>query len=303
MKIPLNHADTGLLKPVPPHALVLLAVLAIQLGAGISIQLFEKIGAEATVALRVILSALILSLVARKNLSELRVKFVQHWQLLLIFGLCVSAMNYCFYKAIDRIPLGAAVAIEFAGPLSVAAFTSKKFTQLGWVILAAIGIVLLSPFTGTNLDTTGVVFALLSGVGWASFIVLAKRVSAKVEQNIGLAIGMGIAAITMIPFLLPQLDQIVLFPKVLLLGFCVALFSTAIPFTFEFVALKRLSSTAYGVLVSTEPVVATLIGALLLDQRIGVQGLIAIACVVTAAIGITVSTPPATSSTNPPESK
>lgn len=298
MKIPLNHTEVDLLKPVPPHALVLLAVLAIQLGAGISIQLFEKIGAEATVAIRVILSALILGIVARRNLSVLRTTFIQHWKLLLIFGLCVSAMNFCFYKAIERIPLGAAVAIEFAGPLSVAAFTSKKFTQLGWVVLAAIGIVLLSPFTGTDLDSTGVIFALLSGAGWASFIILAKKVSAKVEQNVGLAIGMGIAAITMIPFLLPQLDQIVLLPKVLLLGFCVALFSTAIPFTLEFEALKRLSSTTYGVLVSTEPVVATVIGALLLNQHIGVQGLIAIACVVVAAIGITVTTPPETPAGN-----
>ena len=201
----------------------------------------------------------------------------------------MAEMYFCFYQAIARIPLGAAVAFEFIGPLSVAALTSRRMSHFAWIALAALGIVLLSPLSGANLDPIGIMFALLAGAGWALFVVLSVRVGSRVPGNDGLAIGMTIAAITMIPFVAPVTKVLATDGLILLMGFAVALLSTTIPFTFEFQALKKLPARTYGVLVSVEPAVAAIVGALFLGENIGTQGMIAVACVVVAAIGITVS--------------
>lgn len=192
-------------------------------------------------------------------------------------------------QAIARIPLGAAVALEFIGPLSVAVYNSRKLSHLGWIALAAIGIALLSPLTGVDLDSLGIMFALLAGTAWATFIILATKIGKKVPGNDGLAIGMSIAALTMIPFIAPVTEILVSDLSVLMLGIAVALLSTTIPFTLEFQALKKLPARSYGILVSLEPAVAASIGALFLGERIGVQGVLAVACVVIAAIGITIT--------------
>jgi len=198
-------------------------------------------------------------------------------------------MNLFFYQALARIPLGAAVAIEFVGPLGVAAVASRQMSHFAWVALAAFGIILLSPLAGVNLDILGIMFALLAGAGWALFIVLAGRVAGRVSGHDGLAIGMAIAAIAMIPLAAPIAGNLLADPLLLLAGFGVALLSTTIPFTLEFEALKRMSKRTYGVLVSVEPGVAALVGALFLGERLGIQGMFAVTCVVIAAIGITVT--------------
>jgi len=274
---------------IPPPGLVLLSIVAIQIGAAIAINLFPVIGANGTVAVRIIISALLLGIAARSGLRALCQTFVRHWQLLTVFGLCVAAMNLFFYQSIARIPLGAAVAFEFIGPLGVAAFASRRLSHFGWIALAAVGIVLLSPLSGLELDPLGICFALLAGAGWGLFIILAGRVGTRVPGNDGLAIGMAVAAITMIPFAAPVVGELVLNPIILLAAFGVALLSTTIPFTLEFEALKRLSPRNYGILVSLEPAVAAMVGAWLLEERIGLQGMIAVTCVVIAAIGITLS--------------
>lgn len=277
------------LNVLPPHALVLFAIVAIQLGAALSIGLFPALGTEGTVAVRIIFSALLLGLAARGRIRTFGRTFIENWALLLGFGLAIAEMYFCFYQAIARIPLGAAVAFEFIGPLSVAALSSRRMSHFAWIALAALGIVLLSPLSGADLDPFGILFALLAGAGWALFVVLSVRIGTKVPGNDGLAIGMAIAALTMIPFVIPVVDVLATDRLVLLLGFVVALLSTTIPFTLEFQALKRLPARTYGILVAVEPAVAALIGALFLGEHIGIQGMIAVACVVIAAIGITVS--------------
>ncbi len=276
---------------VSPTLLVLLAIVSIQLGAGSATFLFPYIGAEGTVALRILLSAFLLALAARLSFQSLRQTFVQHWRLMVVFGACIAAMNLFFYMAIARIPLAAVVAIEFIGPLSVAVFSSPNIKQLGWVCLAGLGIVLLSPFSGSDLNTPGVVLALMAGTGWAMFIIIAARVGKQVEGNTGLVLGMSVAAIFMIPLVVPAVPELITHPWLFLACLGVALLSTALPFSFEFEALKRLSKRAYGVLVSIEPAVATVVGAVLLGERMGLQGIAAVGCIVIAAIGITVTTP------------
>jgi inner membrane transporter RhtA len=286
---PESDGQSGLLGGFPPTSLLLLAIISIQLGAGLAKNLFPILGAEGTVAIRIIISALLLGAAARGRVRRFASLFVRDWRLLLTYGLCIAAMNFFFYKAISLIPLGAAVAIEFIGPLGVAALASHRPAHFACVGLAALGILLLTPLTGVDLDTLGILCALMAGAGWAGFVFLSRGVGMRVPGNDGLAIGMSIAAISMIPFAVPVVPDLIGNPLLLLAGFGVALLSTTLPFTFEFAALKRLSNRAYGIIVSAEPVVAALIGALLLGERIGVQGMVAIACVVVAAIGITVT--------------
>ena len=284
-----THLTDRVFNAIPPPGLVLLAIIAIQLGAALATQLFSVLGASGTVAMRIIISALLLGIAARSGIASLTRVYLQHWPMLTAFGLCIAAMNLFFYESIARIPLGAAVAFEFIGPLGVAAFTSRRFSHFAWVALAALGIVLLSPLAGLNFDTVGVCFALLAGAGWAFFIILAGRVGKKISGTDGLAIGMVVAAVTMIPFAVPVIDEVLFNPPVLLAALGVAMLSTTIPFTLEFEALKRVSPNVYGILVSLEPAVAALVGAWLLGERIGLQGSLAVGCVVVAAVGITMS--------------
>ena len=286
---PEGDRQSGLMGAIPPTGLLLLAIVSIQSGAAVATHLFPILGAEGTVAIRIIISALLLGLAARGRVRRFASLFVRDGGLLLAYGLCIAAMNFFFYKAISLIPLGAAVAIEFVGPLGVAALASHRPGHFACVGLAALGILLLTPLTGVDLDTLGILCALMAGAGWAGFIFLSRRVSLRVSGRDGLAIGMSIAALSMIPFAIPVVPDLISNPVLLLAGLGVALLSTTLPFTFEFEALKRLSNRAYGVIVSAEPVVAALIGALLLGERIGVQGMVAVACVVAAAIGITVT--------------
>lgn len=278
-----------ILNTIPPTALVLFAIFSIQIGAGLATQLFPVLGAEGTVAIRIIFSAILLVLFTGSELRSFGQTFVSNVYLLLGFGLCIAAMNLFFYMAIARIPLGAAVAIEFIGPLGIAALRSKRLVHYVWVSLAALGIFLLSPLSGVQLNSVGIMFALMSGAGWALFIVLAERVGKHTSGNHGLVIGMVVAAIVMTPFAIPVTSELFSDSMILLAVLGVALLSTTIPISFEFEALKRMPAQNYGILVSVEPAVAALTGALLLGERIGFQGMLAVSCVVVAAIGITLS--------------
>ncbi|MFK8048025.1 MAG: DMT family transporter [Halioglobus sp.] len=277
------------LQSVSPTLLVLLSISSIQVGAALATGLFPALGAEGTVAVRILFSALILLLASRRRLPKLHRQLVRHWPTLLLFGLCIAAMNFFFYKSIAIIPLGTAVAFEFIGPLGVAAVTSRRRSHFAWVFLAAVGIVLLSPLSGASLDTLGIFYALLAGAGWACFIILAARVGKQVPGNDGLIIAMTVAAVAMLPFAAPVSAVLVADPALLLACVGIALISTTLPFMFEFAALKRMPKRNYGVLVSVEPAVAALVGAVLLGERIGTQSMIAVACVVIAAIGISIS--------------
>lgn len=274
---------------IPPQGKVLLAIVAIQLGAALSVGLFPALGVDGTVAVRIIFSAILLCLVARMRVLVFAKIFVQHWIVLLGFGVALAEMYYCFYQALARIPLGVTVAFEFVGPLGVAALTSRRLIHFAWIGLAVLGIVLLTPISGSDMDPLGILFALLAGGGWAAFIVLSGKIGAKIPGNDGLAIGMIVAAIAMTPLVIPVAGELFSDPMVLLLGLAVALLATTIPFTLEFQALQQLPARTYGILVSVEPAVAAVIGALFLGDHIGGQGIIAIACVVTAAVGITLS--------------
>ena len=198
-------------------------------------------------------------------------------------------MNWCFYESIARIPLGIAVAIEFMGPLLVAVYSSRRAVDFLWIVVAFIGVLMLAPKIGTDLDPVGVGYAVLAGIGWGSFVIFSKKVNQALPGSDGLAIGMVIAAFFMFPFAVGSIAPV--FSNPFLIGNLIALavLSTTVPFYLEFSALKTLTPQAYGVLITLEPAVAAIIGVIALGDVLGGEGIIAVVCVTLAAIGATLS--------------
>jgi inner membrane transporter RhtA len=171
---------------VPPPGLLLVSIVSIQLGAAVAVQVFESLGPAGTTVLRIAFAAVLLLAATRGRIgADAR----RHVGLLVLFGCAIGAMNLCFYGAIDRIPLGIAVAIEFIGPIGVAVLTSRRARDFVWVGLAVVGLVLLTPDIGGELDPVGVALALAAGAGWASFILIGPRVARDVGDG-GLALAM-----------------------------------------------------------------------------------------------------------------
>jgi len=270
---------------VPPPGLLLVSIVSIQLGAAVAVHLFESLGPIGTVFLRVAFSAVLLLAAARRHIDA---SARRHVGLLLLFGSVIGAMNLCFYGAIDRIPLGVAVAIEFIGPLGVAAVTSRRLKEFAWIGLAVAGLVLLTPSIGTDLDPVGVGLALAAGAGWAGFVLISPRVADAVG-GAGLALAMLVAGLFTLPFVLGAGGLVRLDLGLLAGALAVAILSTALPLSLEFEALRRMTARAYGVMVTLEPVVAALVGAMILGQALPSNALLAIACVTAAAIGVTLS--------------
>jgi inner membrane transporter RhtA len=272
--------------PVPPTALLLGSIVSIQVGASIAVQLFPAIGPVATTFLRLLIAAPLLLVATRRSIDRTA---RQHAGAVMLLGFAIAATNLSFYGSISRIPLGLAVAIEFIGPLALAAATSRKLLDFAWIGLAALGLGLLTPEIGSTLDPLGVALALAAGAGWASMVVLSRRVGRSVTGHSGLALAMLAAAVFALPVDLAaggirQLDLAILAGAL-----AVAILSTALPLSLEFEALKHLSARTYGIVMTLEPVVAAVAGAVLLSQDLDSKLVIAVACVSVAALGVTIS--------------
>lgn len=267
---------------VPPTGLVLLSIGTTQLGAAIAKSLFNELGSAGTVFLRVFFAAGVLLLVWR---PRLRGYAIANYFVAILFGLVLAGMNLSFYSAIERIPLGVAVTLEFVGPLGVAVAGSRRVLDLLWVVLAAGGIVLLSPLGEAKLDPLGVALALLAASFWAAYILLGARVGRAFPGGAGLAIAMSVAAVVLLPVGVLDGGAALLDPKLLIMGFGVALLSSAIPYSFEIEALRHLSTRVFGVLLSLEPAIAALVGFFILGEQLSLRAAIAISLVTLATVG------------------
>ena len=203
----------------------------------------------------------------------------------MLFGLALAGMNLSFYAALDRIPLGIAVTFEFTGPFAVAVAGSRRAGDLVWVALAATGILLLSPGLHGSLDGLGMAFALLAGCFWAAYIVLAARVGRGFSGGHGLALAMSVAAIVLLPVGIVGGGAALARPALLATGLAVAVLSSAIPYSLELEALRRLPKGTFGVLMSLEPAVASLVGLVVLSQGLSATQALAVALVVAASAG------------------
>jgi inner membrane transporter RhtA len=261
-------------------ALVIAAVTSLQFGAGFAVTLFDELGPAGAAFLRLAIAAVVLVALWR---PRVRGHPGRDLRLAAAFGVTLGLMNLCIYEAMDRIPLGVAVTIEFWGPLAVAVAGSRRPLDLLWVVLAATGIVLLADPGGGSLDAAGIAFALAAGGLWAGYIVLSARTGRVFPGGSGLAVAMVFGALVTLPVGVgPEL----LAPEMLAAGAVVALASSVIPYSLELEALRRLPKRVFGVLMSLEPAVAALAGLIVLGQALGGRQWAAIALVVVASAGV-----------------
>jgi inner membrane transporter RhtA len=271
---------------LPPVPAVLLAIISVQCGAAIAKTLFPALGAAGTASIRIGVSALILLLAYRPNLKQIT---VQQWKIVIPYGLSLGAMNLVFYFAIERIPIGLAVTLEFIGPLLVAIIGSRRIVDYLWVLLAAAGIVLIAPWTNSRIDTLGVLFALLAGALWAAYIVLGGKISKIMNSGQAVSTGMLFAALLILPFGFYENGLINLTPKLFGMGIALALLSSAIPFTLEMKALGQLPPRTFSILMSLEPAAASICAFIFLQEKLNLYELLAVVCVVVASAGSTLT--------------
>ncbi len=271
-------------RALPPIPAVLLAIVSVQGGAAFAKELFPVLGSAGTAGLRIGLSALLLFSVFRPPLVRLT---RAQWSAVIPYGVVLGAMNLSFYKALERIPLGLAVTLEFVGPLSLAVLGSRRSSDFLWAVLAAVGIALITPWSGGvgALEPLGVVLALFAGGCWAVYIVLGGRVSRVFPGGQSVATGMLFAALVVLPFSFAEGLVARVTPPLVAAGLAVALLSSAVPYTLEMMALRELSSRTFGILMSLEPAVAALAGLVFLREQLTGTQWLALAFVSAASAG------------------
>ncbi|QDE35838.1 DMT family transporter [Microbacterium foliorum] len=274
-------------RPLVGVALVICSCLSLPFGAAVAAQLFPVLGPWGVTSLRVAIAALLLVVIVRpRPLRWTRAR----WLAAVLFGVALAAMNGFFYAAIDRIPLGPAVAIEFLGPLVLAAVLTRRLADAAWVGVALLGMVLLGVdglIGAEPLDPVGVVFILIAAAFWVMYIRMSARVGAIIPGTSGLAVGLVVAAVLLIPVGVPAAVTVAGDMQLLLLAAVTAVLSSVLPYSFELAALRRLPQRVFGVLLSLEPAFATLAGWLILGQSATPLRMLAIALVVAASVGTT----------------
>jgi len=262
---------------------LVVAMFSFQAGASVAKQLIPAIGAPATTALRLGLSALIVCILQRPwrslpSRSSLRV--------ILIYGLALGTMNFVFYMALRTIPLGIAVALEFTGPLAVALAGSRRRTDFLWIALAVAGLLFLLPFSRTerSVDPVGVAFALAAGLCWALYIIFGQK-AGRAHGSSASTWGMLIAASFTVPVGVALGGRGMFSPAVLPMGLAVAILSSAFPYTLEMIALRRLATKTFGTLMSMEPAIAACAGLVFLNEKLTATQWLAIAAVMIASMG------------------
>lgn len=272
-----------MLKPI----LLLLAMSSIQFAASQAKQLFPVLGVAGTSTARLIFASILMLAIFR----PWRTKFTPAMKKsLLVYGASLGLMNFSFYFALQRIPLGIAVALEFIGPLSVAIFSSKRKVDYLWVILAAIGIYLLLPASGeASLDPVGMFLAMLAGAFWALYIIFGKKAGDELKGEVASSMGMFVAALIVLPFGLIIDGPKLLNTSAIPLAFMVGAFGSALPYSLEMFALKKIPTKTFGVLMSLEPALASLMGLLFLNEKLSLLQWGAICSVMIASLGSTLT--------------
>ena len=266
-----------------PIALVIIAMISIQSGASLAKSLFPVIGAEGTTALRLGIGALILCLLLRPWQAKLT---LQSCRSLLAYGVALGLMNLMFYMALQTIPLGIAVALEFTGPLTLALLSSRRPIDFLWIALAATGLWLLLPtnLTDEPLDPVGMALALGAGACWAMYIIFGKRAGSEHGRHT-VALGTLVAAIVVIPIGLWQAGSNLFALDILPIAFGVAVLSSALPYSLEMMALTRLPARTFSIMMSLEPAIAALAGLLFLTEHLSFSQWLAISFIILASTG------------------
>jgi inner membrane transporter RhtA len=261
-------------------SMAIASMLCVQLGLAASVGLFEQIGPQGAAWLRLAWAGVILLVLVRPRPSS----FTRSSLLACVaLGVVTAGLTMLFMAAVDRLPLGIASALEFLGPLGVAVARGRGGTKL-WPAIAAVGVLLLTePWRG-DADPLGIAYALAAAVCWAAYILLTQRVGDEVSGVRGLAISMPVAGLVATCVAGPTVFGDITW-ELLAVGLGLAVLLPVVPFTLELLALRRLTTTAFGTLMSLEPAFALVIGLVALHQVPGAAPVIGIAFVVAAGIG------------------
>jgi inner membrane transporter RhtA len=259
---------------VPAPALVLSAIVSVQVGASIGRRLFDDLGAAGVTLLRVGLAAVVLLAVLR---PRLRTWAAPAWRAAALLGLTMAAMNLLFYQALRTVPLGIAVTVEFLGPLLLSLVQTRRLLDLAWALLAAGGVALLGLDASGDLPVGGLALAFLAGLCWAAYILASAHLGRAVAGHDGLAVALGLGGAA----------GVVERPGLLVPAAAVALLSSIIPYGFELAALRRIPTRVFGVLMSIEPAAAALAGLAVLDQTLDGREVVALVLVSLASGGVT----------------
>ncbi len=262
--------------------LVLGAIVSVQLGGALATTLVRELGTAGSVTMRLLFATAIMVLVVRPRVTG---HDSRAWRTVIAFGLVLGGMNFAFYASLAHLPIGVAVTIEFIGPLSLAAFLSRRARDLAAVAAAALGVVLISGIATTSwaeVSWVGVGLAFLAGVFWAAYIVLGGRAGAAFPRLDGLALALVFSTLLVLPFGLssiPEWDA-----TTSLTGLGIAVLSSVLPYSLELLALRSLAPAVFGILLSLEPAVAALAGLLVLGQSLSAVQVSGLALVVVASV-------------------
>ncbi len=260
--------------------MALAAIVCVQLGIAASVGLFDEVGAEGAAALRLGWAGVLLLVLVRPRPGRFSRRGLVG---AVVLGVVTGALTLCFMAAVARLPLGTASALEFLGPLGVAVARGRGSTRL-WPAIAAVGVALLTePWHGTA-DATGIALALVAACLWAAYILLTRQVGDEVSGITGLAVSMPVAGLVAVLVARPD-PGVVLAPHMLLAGIGLAILLPVVPFALEMLALRRLTTTAFGTLMSLEPAVALIVGLVALHQVPGLAPVAGILFVVVAGLG------------------
>lgn len=262
--------------------LVLGAAVSTQFGSAVAALLFPRVGAAGAVTLRLTCAAVILLVVFRPRLSG---RTRADWGAVAALGLALAVMNTAFYHAIARLPIGVAVTFEVLGPLTLFVVTGRRRSSLLWALLALAGVAVLGGGDFSDLDPVGVLLALVAAAAWATYILTSAEVGRRFARADGLSLAMVVAALLTLPLGVAAAGGELLVPTVLGVGALVAVLSSALPYSLEMAALRRIPAGVFAVMMSLSPAIATLAGFVVLGQRLTVAELAGIALVVVATAG------------------
>jgi inner membrane transporter RhtA len=267
-----------------PIFFLLIAFFSIQFGATVAKQLFVSLGAAQTASLRLLVAAAVLCAFFRPWQQSLTVR---EGRVLAIYGAVLSGMNVLFYMALERVPLGVTVTIEFLGPLTVALLTSRKLLDIVWAVLAAIGISCISlPQEYVQpLDRTGFCLALGAGALWGLYILFSKKAGSSLKGGTAVSWGMAMGAVLTLPLSLSSARVFWESPSLILPVVGVALFSSAVPYTIEMQVLKQMPVYLFGILMSLEPAIAALSGSVFLGEQLTALQWVGVGSVAAASVG------------------
>ena len=262
--------------------LVLGAACSVQGGAAVAKSLFPELGPPGVVFLRLVFGSAALWAIAR---PEIRGRARSDLRLVAALGVVLVTMNVTFYEALSRAPLGVAVTVEFLGPLAVAVIGSRRVLDVVWVVLAGLGVALLADSRGGSTHVSGIVLAATAGLFWALYILLGIRVGKRWPGPSGLAPAMALGAVLIAPWGIYSAGDGLRNAQLLGAAVGVGLLSSALPWSLEIEAMRRLPSQVFGVLMSLEPAVAALAGLLFLHEHLHTRAWLAIGLVILASAG------------------